>query len=67
MSPPLLNNAKIVKEKADMLENLLELHASYQLIKSEKESDFASKDPVDVHYEKLKCNIEVCELWKLAE
>lgn len=40
-----------------MLDNLLEIEIAYSLLKSDVGD--GSKDPLDVHYENLKCHLEV--------
>jgi len=39
-----------------MLDNLLEIEIAYNLLKV---GDDKAKDPLDLHYEKLKTNIQV--------
>ena len=41
-----------------MLDNLLDIEVAYSLLKS-GEGDLA-KDPLDVNYEKLQTDLEVC-------
>lgn len=46
-----------------MLDNLKEIEIAYSIIKSEdKELAEGKMDVIDLHYEKLKCNMEVCFL-----
>ena len=40
-----------------MLDNLLEIEIAYSMLKV---GDDKAKDPIDVHYEKLKTDIKVC-------
>lgn len=40
-----------------MLDNLLEIEVAYSLLKTD--SGDGSKDPLDSHYENLKCHLEV--------
>jgi len=40
-----------------MLDNLLEIEIAYSMLKV---GDDEAKDPIDVHYEKLKTDIKVC-------
>ena len=44
------------QSKTDMLSNLLEIEVAYSLLKT---GDEGGKDPLDVHYEKLKTDMEV--------
>ncbi|KAI1712161.1 poly(ADP-ribose) polymerase catalytic domain-containing protein [Ditylenchus destructor] len=61
-SPPLLNTKEMIKSKAEMLDNLLEMEIAYNIIKSEaSEMTDPKKDMFDIHYEKLNCNMEVLE------
>ncbi len=52
----ILNTAEIIKEKTDMLNNLLEIEIAYNIIKTDKSADV---DPLDQHYKKLKCDIDL--------
>lgn len=45
-----------LQSKIDMLDNLLEIEVAYSLLKS---GDDGGQDPIDVHYKKLKTDIEV--------
>ncbi|XP_013395651.1 poly [ADP-ribose] polymerase 1 [Lingula anatina] len=56
--PPLLDTSEVIKKKIEMLDNLLEIEVAYNLLKSGASED---KDPVDAHYEQLKCKMEVVE------
>jgi len=61
-SPPILDNEDYIKSKLDMLENLLEIEVAYSLLKSaNEEGGDDAKDPIDVHYEKLKTDIKVLD------
>ncbi|KAK6031329.1 Poly(ADP-ribose) polymerase catalytic domain protein, partial [Ostertagia ostertagi] len=69
--PPLLNSTAIIKaniqlhpflardEKCDMLGSLLEIQIAYEVLKQEQGDSDDTRDPVDIHYEKLKCKMEV--------
>ncbi|ELT93548.1 hypothetical protein CAPTEDRAFT_223861 [Capitella teleta] len=46
----------VVQSKIDMLDNLLDIEVAYSLLKGGDQN--GSKDPVDVHYEKLKTDIK---------
>ncbi|BFZ12172.1 hypothetical protein BsWGS_15210 [Bradybaena similaris] len=52
--PPLLDTAEIIKQKIDMLDNLLEIEVAYSLLKG----DDGDEDPITAHYKKLKCQLE---------
>ncbi|XP_041351454.1 poly [ADP-ribose] polymerase 1-like [Gigantopelta aegis] len=52
--PPMLDTAEIIKNKTDMLDNLLEIEVTYSLLKGGDETE----DPIDSHYKKLKCKLE---------
>lgn len=56
--PPILNDPKLIKEKTDMLNNLLEIEIAYNLLKGDSNTE---EDPIDLHYKKLKCSMEVLE------
>ncbi|KAI1724104.1 poly(ADP-ribose) polymerase, regulatory domain-containing protein [Ditylenchus destructor] len=61
-SPPLLNTKEMIKSKAEMLDNLLEMEIAYNIIKSEaSEMADSKKDVFDIHYEKLNCKMEVLD------
>ncbi|XP_023941919.1 poly [ADP-ribose] polymerase [Bicyclus anynana] len=53
-NPPLLNNADTIKNKTEMLNNLLEIEIAYSLLKSDNEEDVS---PIEAHYRKLKAEI----------
>ncbi|XP_019618728.1 PREDICTED: poly [ADP-ribose] polymerase 1-like isoform X2 [Branchiostoma belcheri] len=57
--PPMLDNEEVIKAKTTMLDNLLEIEVAYNLLKSGDDGE--GKDPIDAHYEKLKCKMEVVE------
>lgn len=52
--PPMLDTKEIIKEKSDMLDNLLEIEVAYSLLKGGDSGD----DPITAHYNKLKCKME---------
>ncbi|XP_006812383.1 poly [ADP-ribose] polymerase 1-like [Saccoglossus kowalevskii] len=55
--PPMLDNIDIIKNKTQMLDNLLDIEVAYSLLKGGD----SGKDPIDANFEKLKCGIEVLE------
>lgn len=57
--PTPLDNEEIIKQKIEMLDNLLEIEVAYSMLKG-AEGD-KSKDVIDVHYEKLKTDLEYLE------
>ncbi|XP_003385071.1 PREDICTED: poly [ADP-ribose] polymerase 1-like [Amphimedon queenslandica] len=58
--PPLLETEEMIKSKILMLDNLKEIEIAYSLLKTEGEGS-ADKDPLDIHYEKLKTNMSVLD------
>ena len=56
--PPLLNNEEVITLKTMMVDNLLEIEVAYSLLKQEA-GEGKSKDPIDVHFEQLKTDMEV--------
>jgi hypothetical protein len=54
----MLNDPILIKEKTEMLNNLLEIEIAYNLLKTDANNE---DDPIDLHYKKLKCNMEVVE------
>jgi len=42
--------------KTEMLDNLLEIEIAYNMLKV---GDDSTKDPIDMHYQKLKTDIQV--------
>lgn len=46
----------LLQLKTEMLDNLLEIEIAYNLLKGGEDS---AKDPIDVHYERLKTEIKV--------
>ena len=57
--PPLLDNEEVIKRKAMMLDNLLEIELAYSLLKQQSDSVTEGKDPIDVQYGQLKTDLEV--------
>ena len=57
-APTLLNKPELIKEKTDMLNNLLEIEIAYSIIKTD---DSSNEDPIDQHYKRLKCEMELLE------
>lgn len=51
----LLDTAEAIKTKTEMLDNLLEIEVAYSLLRGGD----GGEDPIDSHYKKLKCNIQV--------
>lgn len=58
-SPPLLDNAELIKTKLEMLESLMEIEIAFSLLKAG--DAVHDKDPIDAHYEKLNTDIEVLD------
>uniref|UniRef100_A0A914VFI9 Poly [ADP-ribose] polymerase n=1 Tax=Plectus sambesii TaxID=2011161 RepID=A0A914VFI9_9BILA len=58
--PKMLNTEEIIKQKTEMLDNLLEIEVAYNILKEEK-AEADERDPVDVHYEKLHTRMEVLD------
>ncbi|GFO48668.1 poly [ADP-ribose] polymerase [Plakobranchus ocellatus] len=52
--PTLLDTSEIIKQKTDMLDNLMEIEVAYSLLKGGD----GGEDPVTAHYNKLKCEME---------
>uniref|UniRef100_A0A158P5W0 Poly [ADP-ribose] polymerase n=1 Tax=Angiostrongylus cantonensis TaxID=6313 RepID=A0A158P5W0_ANGCA len=59
--PPLLDSLQLIKEKCDMLSSLLEIQIAYEVISGQQDGEAVDRDPVDVNYEKLKCEMEVVD------
>lgn len=57
--PPLLDTEDIIKAKTMMLDNLMEIEVAYSLLKSGEETTDKEKDPLDIHFEKLKTDMSV--------
>lgn len=55
--PPPLDTEEVIKLKTMMVDNLLEIEVAYSLLKQEQGDQ--GKDPLDVHYEQLKTDMEV--------
>jgi hypothetical protein len=51
----ILDTAEAIKTKTEMLDNLLEIEVAYSLLRGGD----AGEDPIDAHYKKLKCGLEV--------
>uniref|UniRef100_A0A915PHG3 Poly [ADP-ribose] polymerase n=1 Tax=Setaria digitata TaxID=48799 RepID=A0A915PHG3_9BILA len=58
--PPLLDSQKLLIGKTKLLDDLLELEITYNILKNDKEVN-EQKDPVDVHYEKLHTQLEILD------
>ena len=56
--PPLLNSEEVIRAKTQMVDNLLEIEVAYSLLKQEV-GEGEAKNPLDVHYEQLKTDMEV--------
>ena len=54
--PPPLNTEEVIKLKTMMVDNLLEIEVAYSLLKENREK---SENAIDIHYQKLKTNLEV--------
>lgn len=52
--PPIIETVDQISAKTEMLESLLEMELAYDLMNEETDS---KKNPIDGHYEQLKCNI----------
>ncbi|VDM39984.1 unnamed protein product [Toxocara canis] len=59
-TPPLLNTSEKIKEKAQLLDELLEIEIAYSILKSDEGGDL-TRDPIDVHYEKLHARMEMVD------
>lgn len=66
--PPPLNQSQMIKEKIEMLNNLLEIEIAYNILKTDNNSAIEAEDPIDAHFKKLNCDMEVldhgCEEFK---
>uniref|UniRef100_A0A1I8ABE0 Poly [ADP-ribose] polymerase n=1 Tax=Steinernema glaseri TaxID=37863 RepID=A0A1I8ABE0_9BILA len=58
-----LNNEEIIKQKTELLDNLLEIQLAYSIAKKHGEEDSAEAelDPIDESYRKLKTNMTVLD------
>ncbi len=56
---PKLNDSKLIKEKIEMLNNLLEIEIAYNLLRGDNPDD--EQNPIDLHYKKLNCEMEVLD------
>ncbi|KAF8560666.1 hypothetical protein P879_00606 [Paragonimus westermani] len=54
-SPPLLNTRKAIKEKLQMLEDLLEIELAYNILKADVTT---GENPLDQHYHQLNTNLK---------
>ncbi len=55
--PHKLDTAEIIKEKTEMLDNLLEIEIAYSILKT----DTGKTDPIDQHFKKLNIGMEVLD------
>jgi hypothetical protein len=58
-TPPLLNDSKIIKEKMEMLNSLLEIEIAYRILNVD--SDDNADDLIDIYYKNLHCEMEVLD------
>ncbi|TKR59980.1 hypothetical protein L596_029582 [Steinernema carpocapsae] len=58
-----LDNEEIIRQKTELLDNLLEIQLAYSIAKNEGEKDAKAEklDPIDESYLKLKTQMEVLE------
>ncbi|OON16936.1 Poly(ADP-ribose) polymerase catalytic domain protein, partial [Opisthorchis viverrini] len=54
-APPLLDNPKMIRDKLNMLDDLLEIELAYNILKEDKQS---GEHPLDQHYKQLKTNLK---------
>jgi poly [ADP-ribose] polymerase len=57
--PPVIRTDIMVKEKIQLLESLDEISFATRMLKAENVDD--PRNPIDLHYESLKCNIQPIE------
>ena len=55
-----LDNPDFIKHKIEMMDNLLEIEVAYSILKNSGNAD-SGDDPIDVHYKKLDCQVEVLD------
>ncbi|VDK72423.1 unnamed protein product [Litomosoides sigmodontis] len=58
--PPLLNSQELLIDKTKLLDDLLDLEVTYNILKTDDKVD-RMQDPVDVQYEKLHAQLEVLD------
>ncbi|KAK0427624.1 hypothetical protein QR680_010332 [Steinernema hermaphroditum] len=56
-----LDNEEIIKEKTELLDNLLEIQLAYSIVKKDKDADSEKLDPIDQSYAKLKTKMTVLD------
>ncbi|RNA39365.1 poly [ADP-ribose] polymerase, partial [Brachionus plicatilis] len=56
--PTLLNDPALIQDKIEMLNYLLDIEIAYNILKTHSNS---SEAPIDMHYKKLNCQIEVLD------
>ena len=56
--PIMLDTVELIKSKTDMLNNLLDIEIAYNLLNDASNN---GEDPIDQHYKKLKCSIQVLD------
>ncbi|KER21130.1 hypothetical protein T265_10490 [Opisthorchis viverrini] len=57
-APPLLDNPKMIRDKLNMLDDLLEIELAYNILKEDKQS---GEHPLDQHYKQLKTNLKLLD------
>ena len=53
-NPPLIDTVEMIKNKIDMIDNLMEIEIAYNLMNADTDSDI---NPLDAHYEQLKTEL----------
>jgi poly [ADP-ribose] polymerase len=59
--PPILDNVELIKTKTEMIDNLLEIEIAYSMLDESNNTVQNSEHPIDVHYQKLKCDLQPVE------
>jgi len=59
--PPLLDNIDLIKSKTEMIDNLLEIEIAYSMLDQSNNEIEGTEHPIDVHYKKLKCELEAVD------
>lgn len=56
---PMLDSVEIVKQKIEIVDNLIEIETAYSILNEASED--VTQNPIDANYDKLKTSIEVID------
>lgn len=57
--PPIIDTNKVIKNKIDMIESLMEIEFAYNMLSNN--GDIGKNNPIDEHFDQLNTNMEVVD------